>query len=249
MSPLRSMFSDKELSVAVTPNGYADAVLGNNFVMPEERKMAFSHFLDIIDKKVEANGVFYIQKQNSNLTEEFPELLGDVDADIGWATEAFGKRPDAVNFWMGEEQAISSLHKDPYENLYYVISGSKTFTLIPPTDRPFIPYKNYQPAEYHEDSATGKWEVVTKHGLDQVPWIPVDPLNPDVERFPQYADANVVTVTVNAGEMLYLPSLWFHHVMQSHGCIAVNYWYDMDYDMKYCYYELLNSLTQTLEEL
>lgn len=26
--------------------------------------------------------------------------------------------------------------------------------------------------------------------------------------------------SVKAGEMLYLPSLWFHHVQQSHGCVA-----------------------------
>lgn len=33
-----------------------------------------------------------------------------------------------------------SVHKDHYENLYCVISGEKNFILLPPTDRPFIPY-------------------------------------------------------------------------------------------------------------
>lgn len=40
-------------------------------------------------------------------------------------------------------------------------------------------------------------------------------------------------VTLQPGEVLYLPSLWFHAVHQqadSQGlCVAVNYWYDMDY--------------------
>lgn len=69
--------------------------------------------------------------------------------------------------------------------------------------------------------------------------------------------------------MLYLPSLWFHHVQQSHGCLAgrsevrhapaghpsvltplltrppsVNFWYDMDYDIKYNYFQLLESLSE-----
>ena len=65
-------------------------------------------FLDIIEKPKNANGVFYIQKQNSNLTEEFVELMGEVDEDIGWASEAFNKKPDAVNFWMGDARAVTS---------------------------------------------------------------------------------------------------------------------------------------------
>ena len=78
--------------MAVTPNGYADAVCGDKFVMPEERKLPFSEFLDIIDgKDKETNGIFYVQKQNSNFTEEFESLMSDADEHIDWATEAFGK--------------------------------------------------------------------------------------------------------------------------------------------------------------
>lgn len=42
----------KVISVAVTPNGYADAVSGEHFVLPEERQMTFSSVLDIIEGKV-----------------------------------------------------------------------------------------------------------------------------------------------------------------------------------------------------
>lgn len=50
---------------------------------------------------------------------------------------------------------------------------------------------------------------------------------------------------LEAGDMLYLPSLWFHHLRQSHGCVAVNYWYDMQFDLKYCYFKFLESLSET----
>ncbi len=63
-----------------------------------------------------------------------------------------GKLPDAVNFWMGEKRAVTSMHKDHYENLYCVVSGEKTFTLIPPTDQAFVPYKLYPAAKYKETS-------------------------------------------------------------------------------------------------
>ncbi|XP_077036319.1 bifunctional peptidase and (3S)-lysyl hydroxylase JMJD7 isoform X2 [Agelaius phoeniceus] len=137
---LREVVGPKVVSVAVTPNGYADAVFQDRFVMPEERQMPFMDFLDIVEKKVTSPNVFYVQKQCSNLTEEFPELVCDVQPDIPWMSEALGKKPDAVNFWLGESAAVTSLHKDHYENLYCVVSGEKYFLLHPPSDRPFIPY-------------------------------------------------------------------------------------------------------------
>lgn len=241
---LREKVGSKVISLAVTPNGYADAVNGDRFVMPEERQMSFSSVLDIIEGKVDkGGGVFYVQKQCSNLLQELPELTADVQPHIAWMSTALGKLPDAVNFWLGEANAITSMHKDHYENLYCVVSGEKHFVLIPPTDRPFIPYGLFQPAIYHQRD-DGEFEVIDQSDSEMVPWIPLDPLNPDLERYPQYRRARPLHCSVKAGEMLYLPSLWFHHVQQSHGCIAVNFWYDMDYDIKYNYFQLLEALCE-----
>ncbi|XP_057715218.1 bifunctional peptidase and (3S)-lysyl hydroxylase JMJD7 isoform X2 [Corythoichthys intestinalis] len=239
---LREKVGSKVISVAVTPNGYADAVRDGRFVTPEERRMSFSSVLDIIQGKVKRHGVLYVQKQCSNLLEELPELTDDVDAHVVWMSVALGKKPDAVNFWLGEANAITSLHKDPYENVYCVVSGQKDFILLPPTDRPFIPYGLYQPAVYRQKE-DGDFEVVDQKNSQKVPWIPLDPLDPDFENYPMYRQARPLHCSVKAGEMLYLPSLWFHHVRQSHGCIAVNFWYDMDFDIKYNYFTLLDDLT------
>ena len=251
-SYLLKKIGNKEITVAVTPNGYADSVVGDRFVMPEERVMKFAEFLDILEGKSSTeNGVFYIQKQNSNFTGEFSELLCEAEADISWATEAFGKAPDAVNFWMGDERAVTSLHKDHYENLFCVISGSKTFTLIPPTDLPNIPYGVYKPAKYKSNSS-GKFEILdiadNETGKELIPWACIDPLTPDLEKYPRFGKAQVITCKVHAGEMLYLPSLWFHHVQQSHGCIAVNFWYDMEYDIKYSYFKFLENVSKLLHK-
>ncbi|OXB72480.1 UNVERIFIED_CONTAM: hypothetical protein H355_002751 [Colinus virginianus] len=194
---LREVVGPKVVSVAVTPNGYADAVFQDRFVMPEERQMPFMDFLDIVEKKVTSPNVFYVQKQCSNLTEEFPELVCDVQPDIPWMSEAL---------------------------------------------------ELYQAATY-KVSEDGSFEIVDEKTADKVPWIPLDPLNPNLERYPEYAQAKPLQCTVKAGEMLYLPSLWFHHVRQSHGCIAVNYWYDMEYDLKYSYYQLLDCLTEAMKVL
>ncbi|KAM8921752.1 bifunctional peptidase and (3S)-lysyl hydroxylase JMJD7 [Pelodytes ibericus] len=243
---LRTSVGSKMVSVAVTPNGYADAVYSDRFVMPEERAMRLADVLDIVEKRETVPGVFYVQKQCSNLTQEFPELLQDVESHIPWMSEALGKLPDAVNFWLGEAAAVTSLHKDHYENLYCVISGEKHFILHPPSDRPFIPYELYQPAKYHVHD-DGSFQVVDEEGAEKVPWIPLDPLDPDFGLYPEYANTRPLHCTVKAGEMLYLPSLWFHHVRQSHGCIAVNYWYDMEYDIRYQYFQFIDSLTNVLK--
>ncbi|XP_057577806.1 bifunctional peptidase and (3S)-lysyl hydroxylase JMJD7 isoform X3 [Hippopotamus amphibius kiboko] len=129
-----------EVSVAVTPDGYADAVRGDRFVMPAERCLPLSCVLDVLEGRARHPGVLYVQKQCSNLPTELPQLLPDLEPHVPWASEALGKMPDAVNFWLGEAAAVTSLHKDHYENLYCVVSGEKHFLLHPPSDRPFIPY-------------------------------------------------------------------------------------------------------------
>lgn len=263
----REIIPDKQVTVAITPNGLADGITKNDqgeevFVLPYETTMTMSEFLDCLQEKKE-NFIPYIQKQNSNLTSEFPELIQDVYTEIPFASEAFNKTPDAVNFWMGDERAVTSMHKDPYENIYCVIDGFKEFILIPPTDLPFVPYKTFSQAEFKFDTSVNKWNIIQNFPTDKakqtdteldvandvdlepsykLPWICVDPLAPNYTKHPEFKKAHKYTVRLQKGDCLYLPSLWFHHVTQSHGCIAVNYWYDMEFDVKYCYFKMLEKL-------
>lgn len=59
-----------------------------------------------------------------------------------------------------------------------------------------------------------------------------------------------VQCTVHEGEVLYLPSLWYHHVQQEPadlGCvIAVNFWYNMRFDVKYAYYKFVEELSESM---
>jgi hypothetical protein len=72
---------------------------------------------------------YYIQSQNDNINSSFQDLLGDIPKEISFASVALGKPPDAVNFWMGNSQSTTSLHRDPYENIYHMVAGTKTFIL------------------------------------------------------------------------------------------------------------------------
>jgi len=213
--------------------------------MPAEQTMQMNQLIKVLENPdLDPTAVHYIQKQNSNLTEEFPELLQQVP-ELQWASEAFGKVPDAINFWLGDQRAVTSMHKDPYENIYCVVRGHKDITLHPPTDLPWIPYKDFTPAVYKRDGDT--FSIQDLEG-PSVPWICIDPLDPDLKTFPQYANSSQIKVRVEAGDVLYLPSLWFHHLTQSQGCIAVNFWYDMEFDIKYNYSNLLKNLLKLKEK-
>lgn len=136
------------------------------------------------------------------------------------------------------------MHKDPYENLYVVIDGYKDFILIPPTDLPYIKYKKYKVKQYKNVESDGFDTVDVNGEGSEINWIAVDPLNEiEVkEKFPEFQKTHQYKVRLHKGDILYLPSLWFHHVRQSHKCIAVNYWFDMDFDIKYCYFKMLEQL-------
>ena len=41
----------------------------------------------------------------------------------------------------------------------------------------------------------------------------VDYANPDLERFPEFADAMANEVVLEAGQVLYLPTHWFHYIV------------------------------------
>ncbi|KAG0035662.1 JmjC domain-containing protein 7 [Podila clonocystis] len=173
---LSSTLGEKQITVACTPNGWADAVVDDKyFAMPCEKKMTFDQFLDGMpirmrrpDQKEGNSGdqedketaldpyqeVRYIQLQNGNLMTEYEELMDDVPASIPFASEALGKEPDAVNFWYGDERSTTSLHKDHYENLYSVIAGRKIFTLIPPTEQFCLHEKQYIAATYVDTTET-----------------------------------------------------------------------------------------------
>eukprot|EP01116_Phalansterium_solitarium_P009609 TRINITY_DN23847_c0_g1_i1.p1 TRINITY_DN23847_c0_g1~~TRINITY_DN23847_c0_g1_i1.p1 ORF type:complete len:336 (-),score=80.02 TRINITY_DN23847_c0_g1_i1:91-1098(-) len=245
---LERTIGDNIVTVDWTPNGYGDAVTptpdGPMFVEPERRHMKFSEFLSINENPRDYAGVYYVQHQNGNLRSEFSTLFADVDMELPFATEAFGAPPDVQNFWMGESRSVTSLHKDHYENIYAVIAGEKHFTLYPPTDLYFLYERRYKRGTFREnmENEARGFDIDCAESDNEVPWISVDPDRPDYDAFPRFRHASPIMCTVKPGELLYLPSLYFHHVKQSDRTIAVNFWYDMRYDLKWCYFKFLEHL-------
>ena len=81
------------------------------------------------------------------------------------------------------------VHKDPYENIYCVVRGHKDIILQPPTDLPWIPYKELTPGVYKRSE--DEWIRDIDPESDKISWIVIDPNNPDLDKYPEYGKSSV----------------------------------------------------------
>ncbi|KAK3501676.1 cupin-like domain-containing protein [Neurospora crassa] len=168
-------------------------------------------------------------------------------------------QPEAINLWIGNSLSTTALHKDNYENVYVQIRGRKHFVLLPPHCLPCVNERELESGGYvrrkkkqkgenedEEGDENGEEEIGDKGGLElvmekdsetgekvTVPFAIWDPDKPEENATGYSKLAEPMRVTLEEGDMLYLPAMWYHKVSQSCSqegiCVAVNYWYDMDF--------------------
>jgi len=80
-------------------------------------------------------------------------LQEDIHPGLLWAEKAFGCPPEAVNLWVGGAGSVTSFHKDHYENMFAVITGTKTFHLLPPSDVYRLAAREFPLAQYYPTDA------------------------------------------------------------------------------------------------
>lgn len=120
-------------------------------------------------------------------------------------------RPDVVpRAWLGNRIRVAS-HYDLTENVGVVVAGRRRFTLFPPDE-----LKNLYPGPFE----------LTPAGT---PVSLVDPLEPDLERFPRFAQAlaRAQTAELGPGDAIYIPFYWWHAVDSLETVnLFVNYWWN-----------------------
>ncbi|KZT51487.1 Clavaminate synthase-like protein [Calocera cornea HHB12733] len=252
------------LSIAVTPDGEADALKVHSdgrtyFVEPLTEQEDIGTFLASFQERAseEDREVRYLQSQNGNIYNASIEetelrLLQDhIPVDVPIVLDSLGTAPDAVNLWIGDRRSVTSLHSDPYENVYYVVRGTKYFTLFPPTETFLFDERLYPHATYAR-SPTGALQLHPSHPVRHPPvrWLSFDPARPPSGTQP-------IHLTLRAGETLYLPAGWNHYVSQAGAgagggegvCVAVNWWYDVQMrGMQWVWLALLRRGTRYLED-
>jgi jumonji domain-containing protein 7 len=117
--------------------------------------------------------------------------------------------------------------------------GRKHFVLLPPVEaacvgETILRAGTYAPKEGDAENGKDKEEFMgLEVNLDEppssIPFATWDPDNPLYRSTPFSHLSQPLRVTLEPGDMLYLPALWYHKVSQSCSdegvCSAVNYWY------------------------
>jgi len=139
-------------------------------------------------------------------SEPIPELLpGFVDANPMPLVPGIVPR-----IWMGNRIRVAP-HYDLMENIGVCLAGRRRFTVFPPEQLP-----NLYPGPF-EFTPAG------------TPVSMVDPLDPDLERYPRYAEAwsHAMQAILEPGDAIYLPYAWWHGVDALEPLsILVNYWWN-----------------------
>jgi len=122
-----------------------------------------------------------------------------------------------VSLWIGNRARVAAHHDLP-DNLACVIAGHRRFTLLPP------------------DEVGNLYIGPLENTLAGQPTSLVDFKNPDLARFPKFAQAmrRAQVAELGPGDAIFIPSMWWHHVEATDSFNAlVNYWWrqspsDMD---------------------
>ncbi|TMM45175.1 cupin-like domain-containing protein [Qipengyuania marisflavi] len=116
----------------------------------------------------------------------------------------------AARIWLGNASQVAT-HFDLSDNIAVVALGTRRFTLFPP--------------EATKDLYVGPLNIT----LAGQPVSMVDPLAPDLERYPRYQAARqkALVAELEPGDAIYIPTLWWHHVESRAAInILVNYWHN-----------------------
>lgn len=112
--------------------------------------------------------------------------------------------------WLCNRSEVAT-HFDLSDNIAVVAVGRRRFTLFPP-------------------QATGDLYVgPLNNTLAGQPISMPDPLRPDFETYPRFADALEIaqTAELDPGDAVFIPTLWWHHVAALDAVnVLVNYWYN-----------------------
>ncbi|KAF1743602.1 hypothetical protein MXB_2588, partial [Myxobolus squamalis] len=156
---------------------------------------------------------FWVYADYKNFCELFPKnAYPEIHEQNDWSFVGYpDKRMDDTTIWIGTSGAYTPLHFDSYGiNFHTVISGSKDWTLFSPEDSKYL-YPKRIP--YEESSIYSSVQI----------------FNPELHCHPLFEKTTPYKVTVNAGDVLYIPRHWWHLVVCAETTLSLNVWCDTEW--------------------
>ncbi|XP_048664208.1 tRNA wybutosine-synthesizing protein 5 isoform X2 [Marmota marmota marmota] len=136
---------------------------------------------------------FFISEDVADIRKQFPLLEGDIKFPNFFKDEQFFSSV----FRISSPGLQLWTHYDVMDNFLVQVTGKKRVTLFSPRD-----------AQYLYLSGT-KSEVLN-----------ID--NPDLVKYPLFSKARRYECTLKAGDILFIPALWFHNVISEEFGVGVN---------------------------
>ena len=172
------------LEVEVQLDRSADASFEQNKVH-HRRKVRLGTFVDQVLQGGSTND-YYLTASNENLRHpEFAPILQDIGTLPDFCIAADLLR--SASFWFGPAGTLTPLHHDTLMLLHTQVVGRKRWRFISPLQTSMV-YNHF--------------EVYSPVDIDQ----------PDLDRYPLFAQATILDVVVEPGETVFLPLGWWHQV-------------------------------------
>lgn len=209
--PAIQNWSNLEYLIGIAGHRLVPIEIGRNYTTTDwkQKVIPFKEFL--IDQFVDTNtksNIKYLAQHN--LFDQIIELKDDICIPDYCALHQLENNDDSdtnevdIKSWFGPKDTVSPMHFDPKHNLFCQIIGEKKVILASPDDTEFL--------YCHDNFLLSNTSQIDCENLD-------------FTRFPDVRKCKFYELTLEAGEMLYIPPKWWHYVRSLSNSFSVSFWW------------------------
>lgn len=146
----------------------------------------------------------WISRLVTGKNEKFSHLANDIKQPR--FLDELSRLHHVTMFWFGGDRCKSALHWDTFDNLFVQIFGKKRFLLFAPSQT-----EHLYPVFDSNGPTASRINVFDSEEAQS--------------KFPRYKDAECTDITLEPGDMLFIPKGWWHAADSLTTSISVSFWW------------------------